>query len=705
MVGIERSAKPILGRSVAVLALSALTGACGSDAEAPQPPLRVGVMLPMTGADNIDWREPLDLAQGNIQHAGGPAGRDFELVYQDTATLGLAAASTALLSDPSILAVIGPDTSSGLMNIAPSFVAAHKTLLSPSATSGDIFRAFGGSSYIWRTVQSDVAQVKTMLLLATGAGAKKVALVTSNDAYGTTFFDWIGFFATELDIEVTALVRYDSTNECDTFVAQALAGKPDTLLVAPSSAGDSICIVRSARKLSPATNLLFSDAGESSAFIKELGPLAEGIEGTAPAADPTSGFDVAFNVLYGHSPPAYGANVYDALTLVAFGLERSRGQGGTALATAMAEVVDGRGAPTRWDRQGVEETLAALRRGELPNLVGASGPLDFDQELHTDPIATTYVHWRVDHGQFVPVESISTGESGRTQSLDDSFASQSKMQDLGTGGGFTPGPRTGQWALVVGMSMGWQNYRHQADALAQYQLLRANGVSDDHIVFVLADDLADDPLNAEPGVVRNVAGGPNLHNNLQIDYRIGDLQAGDLLAILSGERSDRLPTVVESGVGDDVYVFLVGHGTSEGMLVGGANAVAGGETVLTPEGIGSVAQAMWDQARYRRLLVAVETCHGGVMGTQLSAPGALLIAGANPIESSFGTNYVPALSAWVADQFAYQLVTMAKATPQIAIGTLYQQLFLRVRGSHVSIYNNQAFGGAGGASLLDFLQP
>lgn len=107
-----------------------------------------------------------------------------------------------------------------------------------------------------------------------------------------------------------------------------------------------------------------------------------------------------------------------------------------------------------------------------------------------------------------PFESISTGETGRTLSLDDSFASERLLQDVGTRGGFTPGPRTGQWALVVGLSKGWQNYRHQADALAQYQMLRAHGVSDDHIVLVLADDLAGDPRNAEPGVVRNVAGGP-----------------------------------------------------------------------------------------------------------------------------------------------------------------------------------------------------
>src|SRR2546430_9843023 len=92
------------------------------------------------------------------------------------------------------------------------------------------------------------------------------------------------------------------------------------------------------------------------------------------------------------------------------------------------------------------------------------------------------------------------------------------------------------WALVPALSSGWANYRHQADALRQYQLLRAGGVPDDHIVLVLADDLATAPDNPAPGTVRNDPGGPDLHHDLQIDYHL-PLTADDLVAILTGQAS------------------------------------------------------------------------------------------------------------------------------------------------------------------------
>ena len=699
---------PTQGRRSGLATLAAALAFCTFSACAPEGPLRVGVMLPLSGADDVGWREPLELALDNVNRAGGPAGRRLELVWQDTAQAGVTAAARALLADDDVAAVVGPDSSADLMAVAREFLGARRPLVSPSATSGEVFRAFSGKSYVWRTVQSDVAQAKALVLLAKRGGASKLALLTSTDAYGTTFFDWVGFFATELGLTVTSLVRFTGPGDCGPSVREALGAAPDALLVVPSQQDDAVCIAQSARALAPSTRLLFSDGGDFPAFIDRLGSLAEGVEGTAPAADPASGFEIAYSVLLGHAPPPYAANAYDALTLLAFGLERSHGAGGAALAMALQEVVDGRGAPVQWDRQGVAETLAALRRGELRDLHGASGPLDFDAHDYTDPLSTTYLRWRVDHGRSVPVESLSTGEAGRSASLDDSFASERLLQDLGAAGAYTPGPRTGAFALIVALSTGWQNYRHQADALAEYQLLRKNGLPDSRIVLVVADDLATDARNAEPGVVRNVAGGPDLRGGAQVDYRIGDLGGGELLAILRGERSERLPVVLDSGPGDDVYAFFVGHGSSEGMLVGSASAVAGvttDETVITAEQLASAAQAMFDRRRYRRLLIAVETCHGGLVGTRLTAPGTLLIAGANPVESSFGANYDPSLGAWLADQFAFQLVETARSSPDLTLDALYRRLFLRVSGSHVSLYNNAGFGGAGTARLGDFLMP
>jgi len=675
----------------------------------PDGPIRIGVLLPLSGAGDVGWREPLDFAADNINHHGGPAGRPVELVYEDTAGGGdLEDLAEALRSDDSIVAVVGPDTSPGMFDIAKRFIDAKKPLVSPSATSGDIFRAFAGKGFVWRTVEADIAQVQTMLLLGAAGGARRVALIAAADAYGSTFFDWFGFFATELGLDVSATVLYDEADpDCGPRVAETLAGQPDVVFVAPSRTGAAVCLARAVRAASPSTRLLFSDGGYFPSFVTELGELAEGVEGTVPAPDPESGFEIAYQVNFDHRPPPYAASVYDALSLVAYGLERSGGNGGDRLARGMAEVVDARGAETGWDRQGIGDALAGIRAGTLPNLRGAAGPLDFDRDLHTDPVTSTYGHWRVEYGAYVTVDFVSTGDSKRATSLSRSFASQTAAQTLSDGNAYIPGPKAGTWALIVALSSDWSNYRHQADALAQYQLLRANGVPDERIVLVLADDLAGNASNPEPGVVRNVAGGPNLYTNLQIDYRLGQVTAGNLLDILAGKKSPSLPVVIDSTAGDNVYVFLVGHGNSQGMLVGARSsgqAQAAGETLLAPEDLAATVASMFSAGRYRRLLIAVETCHGGIMGTLLTSPGAVLFAGANPSESSLGANYDAPLGSWLGDQFAYQLFLAATGAPTIALGDLYQQLYRNVSGSHVTVYNSGPFGAIGTVALREFLQ-
>jgi len=681
--------------------LSATVSCAGNE------PLRIGVLLPLSGSEDMGWREPLDFAVENVNLAGGVAGRSIELVYVDTAVHDLNAAAQDMAEDPEIMAVIGPDTSSKAFELAPIFINAQKPMITPSATSVEIFRAFGGQRYIWRTVESDIAQVKTMLLIAKQDGIKKVALITSTDKYGTTFFDWFGFFATELGMEVTAIESFDqSVLECEENVKMALAGLPEALLVVPSHPANAVCIVRSAKVNAPGTRLIFSDAGQYPQIISELGSDAEGLDGVAMAPDPGSGFEIAWSVLFNELPPAYGANTYDALLILAYGLERSKGEGGESLAKAMEEVVDARGEKTGWNMNGIRETLAAIRSGNLPDIGGATGALDFDKDFYTDLVSSYYGHWRVDYGVFVNVEFFSTKDDSRATSISRSFASESLMQDIDSEGtsAYAPDERTGLWVLIVATSSGWDNYRHQADALAQYQIFKSNGVTDDRIILIMEDDLADNPQNAEPGVVRNVAGGPNLYLDVHVDYKLSDVNATDILGILAGRQTDRLPVVVQGTRNDNIYVFMVGHGNSGGVLI---DAVDAGTivTAIDTYSLASTISTMFQEGRYRRMFVAVEACHGGVVGKDIASPGTIFFAGANAFESSFGANYDGTLDAWLADQFAYQLQHTAVGEPDMTLAGLYASLYKKVSGSHVTAYNSQMFGNTEQVLIREFLEP
>jgi glycosylphosphatidylinositol transamidase (GPIT) subunit GPI8 len=272
------------------------------------------------------------------------------------------------------------------------------------------------------------------------------------------------------------------------------------------------------------------------------------------------------------------------------------------------------------------------------------------------------------------------------------------------GGNYQAPAKASTWALLVAASFGWDNYRHQADMLAQYQRLRANGVAADHIVVVMADDLARNKRNKHPGTVINSVGGPNLYHDVRADYSPTKITAADLLDVLQGRSTPDTPRVLQSGPDDDVYVYMAGHGNQNGLYLGLGDEVpnqAQTYSVVTPAALHDAVGAMVTNHQYRRLFVAVEACEGGVLGQNLNAPGALLISAASPVEDSLSTNYDPTLDTWLADQFSYQYWT-ASTAPPTPVSTVYQHVYLNVDGSHPSAYGSQ-FGNPAAVPVGDFL--
>lgn len=113
--------------------------------------IKIGVLLPLTGPDSVDSLESLDWITTRFNQSGGIHGTPVELIYEDTAKVDILTLAHEFANDPSIKIVIGPQKSSELYAVAPIFIESQKLLISPMATAGDIFRAYGKKNYIWRT--------------------------------------------------------------------------------------------------------------------------------------------------------------------------------------------------------------------------------------------------------------------------------------------------------------------------------------------------------------------------------------------------------------------------------------------------------------------------------------------------------------------------------------------------------------------------
>lgn len=281
--------------------------------------------------------------------------------------------------------------------------------------------------------------------------------------------------------------------------------------------------------------------------------------------------------------------------------------------------------------------------------------------------------------------------------------------------------KTDSWAVVAALSSGFENYRHQADALQQYQLLRDSGVADDHIVLILADDIAGDPGNKLPGTVRNEPAGADLYAGVDIDY-VTAVTAEDLQSILTGQVTATTPDVISPTGSSNVYIYLAGHGGTDGIPLNAQTAeegLSGAGPVFSPDALRESLCTLQASGSYRRALVMTESCFSGSFGEadlggiefgcgdvagELPLQGVALITAANSREVSYAGAYDGDVPAWVNDAFSRQFVVNAVPLDR-SVADIYADAYRGTAGSHPSLYNAAHAGRLTMVSLAEFFEP
>ena len=329
-----------------------------------------------------------------------------------------------------------------------------------------------------------------------------------------------------------------------------------------------------------------------------------------------------------------------------------------------------------WTGEDMGLVIDALARGDAPYVRGASGQLRFDSKIFTNVLATTYYNYKVYDGQYIILDYNTSDGGNRTDATLAGWNwKASQMQDFEDTGSISYPEHTGNWALLVATSSQWSNYRHQADVLAIYQQLRQAGYTDDHIILIAEDDIALNPSNTEPGVIRVTPGGADVYNGAVIDYRLSDLSPTDFLSILSGQKSERLHAVVESTDNDNVMVFWSGHG------VPGALSWNNDEFGMTADLLSAAFSLMHRNRSYRKLLMMVETCFSGSVLQQCEGvPGMLFITAANSDETSKADVFSSELHVWMSNRFTSTFIEQITADKSISMRDLYYRLFINTVG-------------------------
>src|SRR3984957_7244729 len=234
----------------AVAGVAAFVGAGGIVAvQAQQKTVKLGITLPLTGADAADASKikyGFDIAIDEANAKGGVAGYKIETVIYDsgTATAGQydpaqAATNTKkLVADPLVVANVGPQMSGEGKAMTPILSEADLATITPSSTNPDItnpamagtFKPKGKAIY-FRTVTTDAFQGPNMAnYFAQNLKVKTVYVLDDSGAYGVGIADSFQKQAEKIGIKVLGRDQLNP-KEADytTILTKIKALKPDAL--------------------------------------------------------------------------------------------------------------------------------------------------------------------------------------------------------------------------------------------------------------------------------------------------------------------------------------------------------------------------------------------------------------------------------------------------------------------------------------------
>ena len=680
---------------------------------------------------------------------------DLKLEWHDELTEDLTRLGQELGEREDVMAVIGPFSNDGVALLAPGCQQTHKPVIAPTATSEEIIRRFAVGTagvsnkepFLWSLTETDITFCEVLMNMYASYALNFVhdkstpaALFAPNDSYGRTFYDWGPYQAEEMGIRFSHNDMYSSDADLRQRM-KAYYDELDQLSYFGSVLTGNFCVIETTQQLLDMARLRMEWWGEDPdepfpeedknemqeilegwariwfAFsnltqesLDALGPQALDVlqyyQGFSPYADPTTGFEKSYEVKFGNKPTFAECKFYDALMLAAFAASYAEHHADvTDINQAIIDITTPHAEQLRsaaWSQTSMELYLSALEQGQLMDFKGASGEIRFDNETYTSAIHTTYVHWQIHDGKIQHRNYLSSDGSHRTSSTmaawswlaknaEEAFARSAENKDAG----ISYPALTAQYAVLVQGSNGWNNYRHQADVLSVYQMLKTKGFDDDHIILIIDKALASDAKNPEPGIIRAEDGGKDLLAGSSMDYDNADISPSDISNILLGVKTDKTPVVLPKDAGQNVLLFWSGHGHNHAN--NGADELAWRNADvgrgMTADLLRQTISLMHQQGHYRKMFVLTEPCFSEAVITPLvGIPGVLAMSSAGTFEQSFADNWSTELGVWRCDRFSRNLVTHLTASPTTTYRDLYLFCAQRTLGSHVHIVNSAHFG-------------
>lgn len=343
--------------------------------------LTVGSLLPSTG--DLAFLGPpefagVDLAVKDINEAGGVLGKDVVQSRADSGdgTPKIAPGSVDKLLTAKSDVIVGAASSSVSLSVIDKIINAGVVEFSPANTS-TAFDTYDDKGLYFRTAPSDVLQGNVLGNLVLQDGAKSVAIMARQEAYGEALADNVEKTIKDQGGNVAAKVLYSVDATSYTSEVQKIKdAKPDAIVLIAFNETTKIIPEFESAGIGPQDVQTYFVDGNTADYSKDFpkGTL-KGIKATFPGAELKNEFtDRMLEVDPKLKDFTYGPESYDATVLSALAAEAAKNDSGEAIATELIKVSrDGEKCTTYAD------CLKLVKAGTDIDYDGVSGPVDLNK--------------------------------------------------------------------------------------------------------------------------------------------------------------------------------------------------------------------------------------------------------------------------------------------------------------------------------------
>ncbi|GBF32031.1 branched-chain amino acid ABC transporter [Desulfocucumis palustris] len=330
---------------VLTLALLLLAGCGGGAKDGEQggqekEVYKIGAIFDITGPSSslgVPERDSALLLEEQINARGGINGHPVKIVIGDNESNETKAVQVAkkLIEVDKVLAIAGPSTTGTSMAIVDTAQKNQVPLVS-AAAGVSIVNPVDKRQWVFKTAQNDSVVVEKIIEYLGSIGAKKVAFLCMNNAYGDSGRQEFTTAAQKAGIEIAADEKFGATdNDMTAQLTKVKAARPDAVIVWAIPPSASI-VTKNYRQLQIDAPLIHSHGIGNKTFVDLAQDAANGVIFPAgrllvaeslPDSDPQKAVLVKYAAdyenKYNQPRSTFGGHGADAVSLIVSALEKA----------------------------------------------------------------------------------------------------------------------------------------------------------------------------------------------------------------------------------------------------------------------------------------------------------------------------------------------------------------------------------------------